>query len=360
MGMPRHDALWFYQEYEPDEIFSHLADLDFNPLDGSGFRNSFQYNNIFYALAAAVAQSVSGRSWKEETRRRYFEPLGMKSSFTEFSEVPGNLEIAQPYFRELPTEFFKRWTVAPAASIFSNPIDLTRWLLFQMGATQSPHLSEEVRNSLFNPWNSLGDAPEIGNCFENNQYGLGWFIDSLGGLKLVHHAGSINGTSTMAAMLPDLKTGVVVCVNQVQSKLAKYLSQAILAKIIGLPEGFEEKFKPKPLYSVETLMPVWGTPELDAKNPYLNAPSNTQVPSEWMGTFESPSYGKLRVFEETGNLKFEFGKYQFNAKVLHSNAAVLLANWIGMPSSLKVKFDQGTWKIPFNLYPGCFPTEFKK
>lgn len=351
MGMARHDALWFYQEYEPEEIYEKLEKLDFNPTDGSGFRNSFQYNNIFYALAGSVTEKISGKKWADEIHARYFKPLGMSSSYAEFSEVPAGTEVAQPYFRELRTDFFKRWTVAPAASIFSTPLDLTRWLMFQMS---------EAPEALTQVWNDLGDIPENGNCFEVNQYGLGWFIDTLQGRKLIHHAGSINGTSTMAAFMPEEKAGVVVFVNQVQSKLAKFLSHAVLSHLLDLPEGYEEKFKPKPLYSAETLMPIYGSKELDAKNPFLSAKPSVAVPSEWLGTFTSDSYGELHISESTEGLKFTFGKYDFPAKVLDGASAVLLSNSIGMPASLKVRFENGVWRIPFNLHPGCLPINFSK
>jgi hypothetical protein len=45
------------------------------------------------------------------------------------------------------------------------------------------------------------------------QYGMGWFVDEIGGTKLVWHSGTNPDFATYMALLPEQKKGVVLLFN---------------------------------------------------------------------------------------------------------------------------------------------------
>jgi CubicO group peptidase (beta-lactamase class C family) len=67
------------------------------PLSHAGFRAKFIYNNMMYALAAKVVEVLTGSSWEERIRERFFDLLGMEDASFLPEELDDSPNIAKPH-----------------------------------------------------------------------------------------------------------------------------------------------------------------------------------------------------------------------------------------------------------------------
>ena len=156
------DRIW-----TPGEILAYIDKPYFQP--GEGFR----YSNTNYLLAAMVIQEATGHSLAEELRTRFWEPLGMRNTFTAIQE---NLPVNQLHvwgdnwnndgsfidMTFLPRHAHDSISFGSGA-ICMNAEDLVRWgdALFT-GEVLSPRSMEEMLNFV--------DTGRGGNM---ESYGLG-------------------------------------------------------------------------------------------------------------------------------------------------------------------------------------------
>ncbi|MEM1329908.1 MAG: serine hydrolase domain-containing protein [Planctomycetota bacterium] len=100
----------------------------------AGTRGRFVYSNAGYALAAHLAEHVSGRSWEDLVGDAVFSPVGMETagfgwpaSPDEPRRVRGHVEVegelATLPFGEYELESF----MAPAGDVHCSVIDLAKW-----------------------------------------------------------------------------------------------------------------------------------------------------------------------------------------------------------------------------------------
>ncbi len=77
------DLLWYESEYSRDEILRRIRFLK----PTSSFRSRFGYQNILFLAAGEVVAKVSGKSWDEFVKERFFAPLAMKRTVTSNAEL---------------------------------------------------------------------------------------------------------------------------------------------------------------------------------------------------------------------------------------------------------------------------------
>ncbi|MFA7420402.1 MAG: serine hydrolase domain-containing protein [Melioribacteraceae bacterium] len=102
----------------------------------SGFRTSFEYNNILFFLAGEIIKAVTGISWEEFVKERIFKPLNMENSYTSITEYSkqsyyaSSHEIIGGKVEVIPLRNIDNF--GSAGSINSNIIDMAQWLKMQM------------------------------------------------------------------------------------------------------------------------------------------------------------------------------------------------------------------------------------
>ena len=67
------------------------------PLSKLGFRAKFEYNNIMYSLAGKVIEVLTGSSWEDRIRERFFELLDMSDSSFLNEEFDESTNLAKPH-----------------------------------------------------------------------------------------------------------------------------------------------------------------------------------------------------------------------------------------------------------------------
>src|ERR1044071_1648315 len=87
------DLLWYETNYDRREILRRIRYLK----PTSSFRSRYGYQNIMFLAAGQVVAAVSGKSWDEFIRERFFVPLGMASTNTSITAFKSAGNIASPH-----------------------------------------------------------------------------------------------------------------------------------------------------------------------------------------------------------------------------------------------------------------------
>jgi CubicO group peptidase (beta-lactamase class C family) len=175
---------------------------DFDP--GTKWR----YDNSGYTLLGYIVEKVSGQSFGDFLREKFFRPLGMADT----GVYRGNLVLphqAMGYTMgkngfERPIYIDPSWNGGDGA-IYSTVEDLYRWneAIFNGRALDAASLK-----AAFTPV-----ATKASQLNSGLGYGFGWFVRSYRGLREVSHSGEVPGFVGMLVRLPDEQFTVVVLAN---------------------------------------------------------------------------------------------------------------------------------------------------
>lgn len=312
-GLPRHEFAWITnQRQSRAELVAKVAHLPAH----RPFRRTWNYNNIMYTTAGYLVELVSGKSWEDALRERILDPLGMTSANFHVEDSKRTADYARGYGRqeeetvELPMRVMG--VAGPAGSLNLTLQDALRWLQFNLDPDQSlvpKAVLDNVRNNhMHMPVSGLtGLLPEWDETFSIG-YGLGWFIDSYRGLRVLHHGGNVDGFSAMTSTVPSRRTGVVVLTNLNGTPLNMLLPYRLYDHVVGLePIPWSERMK-----SLRASRPEKDngeeaksgdekdeTEELAEKPGAEDAPdasaSGGRPFEDYVGTYDHPGYGKVSV-----------------------------------------------------------------
>jgi CubicO group peptidase (beta-lactamase class C family) len=200
------------------------------------FRQQFLYNNVHYLAAGSAAAIAGGASWDALMKERILAPLGMTATRTSFREAWNDPRTARGYSWDEAGQRIRPLTfetlgynidgIAPAGAISSTARDMTAWLRFLL--RQGVHggkalISPAALTTTWTPQISIGGT---------NAYGLGWFVRTWQGQRLIEHGGSITGYSAEVGLLPDSNIGFVVLTNT-QSALPSLATQLVPQYLLG-------------------------------------------------------------------------------------------------------------------------------
>jgi CubicO group peptidase (beta-lactamase class C family)/D-alanyl-D-alanine dipeptidase len=170
-----------------------------------------KYSDAAATVAGEVLERESGESFAHYMRQAVFAPMDMRdSSFAPDARIRALIATGAMWTydgREIPTPTFGLG-VAPAEGLYSNAVDLGRFLefLFAGGrAASGPLLRPQTLEQMWTPQFAPGED-KVG-------YGLGFVISQFDGHRLIDETGSLYGFSTEVAALPDEKLGVVAITN---------------------------------------------------------------------------------------------------------------------------------------------------
>ncbi|MDZ4800099.1 MAG: serine hydrolase domain-containing protein [Bryobacteraceae bacterium] len=246
-GLPRHDIIWYSSSFTREQLVDRLRYLEPNkPL-----RSTFQYNNLMFVTAGYLGGKVAGSTWEELVRKKILQPLGMTRTMLTSAEARKGNDYALPYRRNLHTDDvsvieFPNWgDVGPAGSINSNIEDMAKYLLmhvnkgtFEGRTLLSKNNAEQMQTPQMvlrgiSPDSELGDQ----------SYGMGFFIQSYRGYKIVSHGGNLDGFSLNLAMMPETRTGVVVLTNLDGASVRDFVPWNIFNRALGLePIDWSSRF----------------------------------------------------------------------------------------------------------------------
>jgi CubicO group peptidase (beta-lactamase class C family) len=164
-------------------VIEQVATVKLNSEPGA----KYEYSNLGYVVAGAIAEKISGKSWGELMRKFIFEPLGMKSVGFGGLGTPGQIDQPWPHQADgKPTE--KNGPDVDNAAVFGPAgtvhCTLGDWAKF---------IADQLRGA--NGQNGLLKAEsyrEIQTPHFGGDYALGWAVSDLkwANAEVLAHAGS--------------------------------------------------------------------------------------------------------------------------------------------------------------------------
>ena len=309
-GLQRGDFLWYGTELDRDEILKRTRYLK----PSWSLRSTFGYQNLMYLAAGQLVSRVSGKTWDEFIRERFFVPLGMTASSTSINELKTANNVATPHSKIEDKVTVIPWrnidNIAPAGSINSNVVEMAQWVRLQLGegtyqgqklfgAAQAKEMHAAQTVIRFEPPYSMF-YPEA--HFLN--YGLGWFLSDYCGRKVVEHGGAIDGMRAQVAMIPEEKLGLVVLSNMNGSGLPTALMYRIFDSFLATPSRDWSADLRKTMKTLEDA----GKAAEKKQEAERVANTNPSVAlDKYAGTYRNELYGDVKVIHEAGKLSMGYG-----------------------------------------------------
>jgi CubicO group peptidase (beta-lactamase class C family) len=304
-GLPRHDLVWIGH---PDRCRAELVGrLPFLPLS-KDLRQAFQYCNLGYLVAGHVVEVLSGSRWEDYLRARLFAPLAMERSNLSVDLMRADPDHATAYERRggvvAPVPPRPVTALAPAGAVNSCASDMARWLLVQLGegVVDGERVISPSTVARQHAPHALLPEDRTFPASTRHAYGLGWMIGRYRDHRIVEHGGGIDGFLTECMLLPDDGVGVTVMTNSSSSAMAPVVAYRVLDELLGLdPLDWFSTVKARYDAVISGGREVRGARRVVAEAP-LPRPLDSYV-----GAYEHPGYGTLRITLEDGTLQPQFG-----------------------------------------------------
>jgi CubicO group peptidase (beta-lactamase class C family) len=323
-GITRHDTIWFKSDFTRLELFERIKYLE----PREPIRQTYLYNNLMYAAAGYLIELQSGKTWEEFVREKIFAPLSMNSTVysiadmlkqpdygVTYTEKRDSFEIYKiPYYEDIAG-------VAPCGAIISNIQDMSHWLIALMNDGKYAGrqiLPADVLKATLEPAIALPNTmAETRGYWEllNSAYCMGRETVSYRGHLLTFHGGDLPGFHSQVSFMPRERIGVIVFVigNHCAS-LYNTISYNIYERLLGL----DQTPWSKRLLELRLKGKKAGT-EARAKAGAERIPDTkpSHALSDYVGEYEHPAYGILKIGQKEGQLQFDFHKIQFPLTHFH-------------------------------------------
>jgi CubicO group peptidase (beta-lactamase class C family) len=344
-GLGVYNFLWITNdEATRAEAMSRLAHVP--PV--APFRTKWLYANMGYVATAHAVERVAGRPWEQLVEQRIFGPLQMnRTTFSRERALrdPDHIDGSMFWGGRVVTTPMQTTTplTNSAGGIISTADDMAKWMLFQLGSGRvGDHqlVKAESLSETHQPIMVTGrplPPPE----FTSSAYGLGWFIESYRGEKLIEHGGNHWGVNSAVGFLPDRNLGVSVFVNE-ESDLAAFLMLGIFDRFIGV--GGRDWVQLAADMKKEN--EVRHGKDAEWAKARLRQVSAPGLPlTDYAGSYSHPGFGTIVVRHERKSLIATFGDDVSALVHIGSNVFVPTAEKFGnlwaMLANVQVQFQSG-------------------
>ncbi len=239
LGTFSGDLIWYGTTHTREEIVRRSRFLK----PTMGFRSGYGYSNIMFLAAGEIVSKVSGMSWDNFIKLKFFVPLGMTSSNTSIRDFRTDGNTATPHNEvngvNIPIEWVNWDNIGPAGSINSCVADMSWWLQLQLGKGTLDDQTFWNEQRTDEMWENLNAKPITKWQIENmpsrhfNGYGMGWELMEYEGHKVISHGGGYDGMISKTVLVPDLNLGFVILTNNINS-LPSCLMYEILDDFLGV------------------------------------------------------------------------------------------------------------------------------
>jgi CubicO group peptidase (beta-lactamase class C family) len=223
---PRHD------DGAAERYVRSLSNLGLLSAPGA----TFHYSNIGYDILGDVIAKASGMSFEAYMGEHIFKPLTMKNSTFLKVEVPDSLAVS-PHHRGLFTFFTVRpgsvypynRAHAPSSTLHSNVNDMLKFCAAMLDSTQAGGAQLLGPESRRMAWTEQADQglADARKAEWMGRVGLGWFIGSYKGHRMISYVGADPGFRASVALIPDKSIAVVVMGNSDTMRVGRLVRGAL-------------------------------------------------------------------------------------------------------------------------------------
>ena len=309
-GLPRHDYSWYlFPTNNKDSLLLRVEHQE--PF--IGVRQQWYYNNFMFLAQGVITERITGKSWEENIKERFFEPLGMARSNVSIEELEKSSNAAIGYELKKDSiiskmDYYHIAGMSPAGSINSSVNEMSNWLItwINQGKFNDQQILPQayVDEAISSQMVISGALPdkEFPDMHLSN-YGYAWFLSSYRGHYRVEHGGNIDGFSASVAFFPTDKIGIVVLTNQNGSAATSLVRNTIADRLLGenttdwVKRFLENKEKNKKAQ------------EESDENPSSLKIENTKpshILQDYTGKYSHPGYGEFNITNQNDSLFANF------------------------------------------------------
>lgn len=341
-GLPRHDLIW--RDYDNMTTGDMVKMFKFLP-PSAPIRYRWQYQNSMFVLAGHIIAAVTGLNWYEFIKERILVPLEMNDTYfnpQDFAHLP---QATRPYAwngeKIVPEKFINLYPIGASGCIHSTVRDLNKWAQFQLTAGEwngKQIISRQTMAQLHTPQMLIGEKDALIRGFSEikfQTYGLGWFIESYRGHKLVHHAGGVPGYRSLVAFLPDDNISFCILTNSVTHQAVSTLQYAIPDITLGLSEldWVSNLFDFVTKYRADQAQLVHREKSRIDENADLSDRFE-----QFCGRYIHPAYGDIIISVEAGKLKALLDDMSFELKCAKDGGFIAVLEGDAAASSARFDF----------------------
>lgn len=329
LGTFSGDVIWYKSDFSAREVIGKIQYVE----QAYSFRGGYGYSNLMFITAGEVIDKVTGMSWDNFVKIRFFSPLGMRRTITSISDLGRQGNYAIPHKpvndKNIPIEWINWDNMGAAGGIISSSNDMANWLLFQLNNgvwKKDTILDPTIQNVLWSIHNNYIvslDARERNPGTNFSGYGLGWGVSDYYGNKVITHGGGYDGMYSQVAMVPELDLGIVILTNTMKS-IATPLRYYIINSFIE---------KERKDWSAEALerskQKGWAerTKEAQREAHVENTKPTVQI-DEYAGTYHTDMVGPIHIVYDGNDLFLNFEKAPLlTARLEHWHYDTWEINW---------------------------------
>lgn len=320
-GLPRHDYSWYlFPTNNKDSLLLRVEHQE--PF--IGVREQWYYNNFMFLAQGVIAERITGKSWEENIKERFFKPLDMTRSNVSIEELEKSSNAAIGYQLKKDSiiskmDYYHIAGMSPAGSINSSVNDMSNWLItwINKGKFNGKEILpeayvDEAMSSQMVVGGALPDE-EFPDMHLSN-YGYAWFLSSYRGHYRVQHGGNIDGFSANVAFFPSDSIGVVVLTNQNGSAVPSLVRNTVADRMLKTQRtDWAKRFSEKKLKDKKE--------EEEAKSDNISSKIENTKPShilqDYTGKYSHPGYGEFNLTNKNDSLFANFKLKTFFLKHVH-------------------------------------------
>lgn len=310
-GLDNADFLW---AWTPQLATAEIARrMQYAP-QAYSIRGGYTYQNVMYLVAGLVIEKASGVPWERFMTQRVFAPLGMKSTYPNFTLSRNVQNRSSAHFKikdktevipEMPAD-----TIAAAGAVWSNADDIARWMLFNLGngtvdgkeMLKPATLAETHRPQAIIPIAQFYPTTALTKPHWTT-YGLGWFQHDYRGEMVVMHTGSLAGRTAIVGLIPDKKFGIYIFGNIDHAEVRHALMYKAFDLFVFNDNGRDWSTEAKKLYDGLDAAAKRQSEAILALRQKDTRPS--LPPEAYAGRYADPFYGEMRVVLADGKLRLK-------------------------------------------------------
>ena len=320
----RHDGIWYQSDFTQKDLVDRVRYLE----PSAPFRTTFLYNNVMYASAGYAIEAVSGKPWKTFVTERILRPLDMTCTTFTIADMLGTAEPAVPYTETRDGAALTRAPyyddgggVAPAGGMNSSVVDMSHWLIALLnggvynGTQVIPRdvIRETLAPSIAVPntdRETRGWTEMLGTA-----YGMGRYTGSYRGHFIAYHGGDVRGFHSQMSLMPRDSIGVIVMViGDHAAPLYNIVTWNIYDRLLGLSlTPWSERFNEMRVTEKQALVAV----RARAQHPSVVTGLPSHAIEDYVGEFEDPAYGVLRISQADSSLQFDFHRVHLPLSCVH-------------------------------------------
>ncbi len=177
-------------DYDPQQVIDKfkMLPLEFEP------GTQFKYSNSGYYLLGYIIEKISGKNFETYLQDNILTPLDLNHTYFDRSNtiIPGRVDGYRKDNSDYKNADYWSMTIAySAGELISNAEDLFKW---HKGLYSYKILQKETLEKAHTPF-KLKDGTVT-------EYGYGWILKNVSGIKSIEHGGAITGFRTNEIYFP--------------------------------------------------------------------------------------------------------------------------------------------------------------